>query len=308
MAKMTAVKERYRSLLRGESTDDPAELASLAESLGRTTEARGWAMIRDHKTQPRQPIAETSVPWRPDQPSPLKHKTMAVALADLRPTQGPLHAAITPPVCPRFLDEAQSTGLNSVQKNGQTPLKLLPETMSGGVGLPDYDGDGWLDVYAVQGGTLLPDAADRLGDRLFRNRRDGSFEDVTERAGPGRLAAAYGHGIAVGDYNNDGHCDLFVTRLHSYLLLHNLGDGTFEDMTSAAGLGGDRDWPTSAAWADLDGDGDLDLYVCHYLQFDITSPLLCPDSQAKVKDYYSPRSFRHCLTTSSVTTMAASWM
>jgi len=291
MAEMTSVKERYRSLLRGESAGDPAELARLAESLGRKAEARGWAMIRDHQTQPRQPLAETSVPWRPDHASRSRDESMAVALADLRPRQGPPPAAITPPVCPRFLDFAQSAGLKFVQENGQTPRKLLPETMSGGVGLLDYDGDGWLDVYAVQGGTLVPNPVDRLGDRLFRNRRNGSFEDVTEQAGLGRLGAAYGHGVAVGDYDNDGRCDVFVTRWRSYLLLHNRGDGTFEEVTSSAGLGGDRDWPTSAAWADLDGDGDLDLYVCHYVQFDTAKPMLCPNFQAKVKEYCSPREF-----------------
>ena len=82
------------------------------------------------------------------------------------------------------------------------------------------------------------------------------------------MPGGYGHGVAVGDYDNDGHPDLFVTRWRSYALYRNKGDGTFEDATERAGLGGDRDWPTSAAFADLDGDGDLDLYVCHYLAWD----------------------------------------
>ena len=82
------------------------------------------------------------------------------------------------------------------------------------------------------------------------------------------MPRGYGHGVAVGDYDNDGHADLFVTRWRSYALYHNRGDGTFEDATARAGLDGDRDWPTSAAFADLDGDGDLDLYVCHYLRWD----------------------------------------
>ena len=98
---------------------------------------------------------------------------------------------------------------------------------------------------------------------------------MTERAGIAAICRGYGHGVAVGDYDNDGRPDLFVTRWRSYALYHNRGDGTFEDVTRNAGLDGDRDWPTSAALADLDGDGDLDLYVCHYLLFDPTNPKRC---------------------------------
>ena len=115
---------------------------------------------------------------------------------------------------------------------------------------------------------------------MFRNRGDGTFEDVTERSGIASFPRGYGHGVTVGDYDNDGRPDLFVTRWHSYALYHNQGDGRFEDVTGQAGLAGDRDWPTSAAFADLDGDGDLDLYVCHYLVYDPAKPKLCehPDS------------------------------
>ena len=91
------------------------------------------------------------------------------------------------------------------------------------------------------------------------------------------MPPGYGHGVAVGDYDNDGHADIFVTRWRSYALYHNRGDGTFEDATARAGLNGDRDWPTSAAFADLDGDGDLDLYVCHYLKWDEKSTLTCSE-------------------------------
>jgi YD repeat-containing protein len=115
---------------------------------------------------------------------------------------------------------------------------------------------------------------------LLRNRGDGTFEDVTEASGLARIARGYGFGAAVGDYDNDGHPDLFVTRWHAYALHRNRGDGTFEDATEGAGLGGPRDWPTSAAFADLDGDGDLDLYVCHYLAWDARNPVLCHDSRA----------------------------
>ena len=112
------------------------------------------------------------------------------------------------------------------------------------MGLIDYDGDGWLDVYCVQGGVLQPALASAgalepaQSDRLFRNRGDGTFTDLSDDSGIAALARAggYGMGVAVGDYDNDGHPDLFVTRLRSYALYRNCGDGTFEDVTQRAGL------------------------------------------------------------------------
>ena len=155
--------------------------------------------------------------------------------------------------------------------------------MSGGLGLIDFDGDGWLDVYCVQGGplhALEPGSAEAEpvpSDRLFRNRGDGTFVDVTEASGLDKLLRrrGYGLGVTVGDYDNDGHPDLFVSRLRTYVLCRNRGDGTFEDVTERAGLAGVRDNPTSAAFADLDNDGDLDLYVCHYMVWDPENPRVC---------------------------------
>ena len=181
--------------------------------------------------------------------------------------------------------------------------------MSGGVAVLDFDGDGWLDVYAVQGGPFPPRGSPPpFGDRLFRNRGDGRFEDVTAASGLAALPGGYGHGVAVGDYDNDGRPDLFVTRWRSYALYHNLGEGRFEDATAQAGLGGDRDWPTSAAWADLDNDGDLDLYVCHYLKWDAENPTLCeyPDAPSRGICIATRSSSPRCRTTSSATTAAGS--
>jgi hypothetical protein len=177
--------------------------------------------------------------------------------------------------------------------NGHSGSYLRPpETMCGGVGLLDYDGDGWLDVYAVQGGPFPPtDSAQGDGDKLFRNRGDGTFEDATQRAGIASFPRGYGHGVTVGDYDNDGRPDLFVTRWHSYALYRNKGGGRFEDVTSHAGLGGDRDWPTSAAFADLDGDGDLDLYVCHYLLYDPGDRRLCEHPESPGQYNCMPRDF-----------------
>ncbi len=140
---------------------------------------------------------------------------------------------------PEFRDDAEPAGLRFVFQNGRSPLRQLPETTSGGIGLLDYDGDGCLDVYVVQGCPFPPDPSQApTGDRLFHNRGDGTFEDATERSGIGRMKRGYGHGVTVGDFDNDGHPDLFVTRWRSYALYRNRGDGTFEDVTDRAGLGG----------------------------------------------------------------------
>jgi hypothetical protein len=185
---------------------------------------------------------------------------------------------------------------------------MLPETMSGGVGLLDYNGDGWLDVYVVQGGPFPPpvpavpasqavshcarDACARPGDRLFANRGDGTFTDVTAASGIASFPPGYGHGVTIGDYDNDGDPDLFLARWGSYALYRNDGSGRFTDVTGAAGLGGQRGWPTSAAFADLDHDGDLDLYVCHYMTFDAQHPVLCPDDKGEYR-YCDPSKVPH---------------
>jgi tetratricopeptide (TPR) repeat protein len=178
----------------------------------------------------------------------------------------------------QFVDEARQAGLNFVFDSARSPLWLLPESLSGGVGLVDFDGDGWLDVYCVQGGAS--------GDRLFRNQQDGTFRDATASARVAEVTGGleYGMGIAVGDYDNDGRPDLFLTRLDRYALLRNRGDGRFEDATTRAGLTGPRENPTSAAFADLDNDGDLDLYVCHYARWNPNDPPRCKNE--KGEDYY----------------------
>ena len=169
-------------------------------------------------------------------------QTLAQLLAvELAPETG-LPSAGDEPVdgaTPQFRDDAHAAGLSFVYENGESSIHQLPEFAGGGVGLIDYDGDGWLDVFLVQGGRFPPDPAQpSRGDRLFRNRRDGTFDDVTDASGIGGMTQGYGHGVAVGDYDNDGHADLFVTRWRSYALYRNRGDGTFEDVTAAGGPGG----------------------------------------------------------------------
>jgi tetratricopeptide (TPR) repeat protein len=292
-SELLGVRLRYKTLLHGDLVGDPAELTQLAETLGRPLEARGWALIRDGKVGPPGPSRPPLVV--PEEKAGSEHRpqvhSLAELCADLRRSVHEKATSGAPGVVPLFTDLAATAGLQFVHENGATPLKRLPETMSGGVGLFDYDGDGWLDVYAVQSGAFPPDRQSSFGDRLFRNRGDGTFDDVTERAGLHRFSGGYGHGVAIGDFDNDGHPDLFVTRWRSYALYRNRGDGSFEDATKHAGLDGDRDWPTSAAWADLDGDGDLDLYVCHYLVFDVVNTILCGDTKSKKYSYCNPRDF-----------------
>ncbi len=192
---------------------------------------------------------------------------------------------------PWFVDDAKSAGMEFTFRNGETVIRQMPVALSGGVALLDFDGDGWLDVYVLQGGPFPPAPGSlRNGDKLFHNKGDGTFEDVTERAGIAALTGGYGLGAAVGDVDNDGRPDLFITRSRAYALYRNRGDGSFEDVTEKWGFGGDRDWPTSAAFADLDGDGDLDLYVCHYVVWDADNPRLCRNEATHAFMSCNPRS------------------
>jgi tetratricopeptide (TPR) repeat protein len=284
-AELDKVLERYRERL---FKPDPAaaadELARHAESLGRMFEARAWwelAVARDSALQARQ--REALVRLERAEAARRGAATLAGLRAELAratsPTQVARAVASTGPT-PAFVDDAEAVGLRFRYDAGASTSRQIPETMGTGVGLLDFDGDGWLDVYLTQGGPFPPESKrPRNGDRLYRNRGDGTFEDVTASAGIAAFPGGYGHGVAVGDVDNDGDPDLFVARYRSYALYRNRGDGTFEDATASAGLAGDRDWPTSAAFADLDGDGDLDLYVAHYLVWNEGSPFICHDKK-----------------------------
>ncbi|RUL88672.1 FG-GAP-like repeat-containing protein [Tautonia sociabilis] len=190
-------------------------------------------------------------------------------------TAGVAERSPSGPVRARFEDEAASRGLVFRYDPGEAGDLFIADTMGGGVGLIDSDGDGWLDVYFVNGCPLPVDPDDPPApNRLFRNRGDGTFEDVTDRAGVG--GRGYGMGCAVGDYDGDGDDDLFVTGFGATVLYRNNGDGTFADVTGSAGVASDR-WSTASGFADLDGDGDLDLVVVTYVEADPATAPPCSD-------------------------------
>lgn len=162
-----------------------------------------------------------------------------------------------------FVDVAATAGLMLAHENGADGSFCLVETMGSGVGWIDFDRDGWLDLLILNGCPLPVDPGrPGPGARLYRNRRDGTFDDVTERAGI--RFVGYGQGVAVGDYDGDGWDDFYISAFGPGALYRNRGDGTFEDRTRAAGVAGEG-WGSSCAFADLDGDGDLDLFVVRYL-------------------------------------------
>jgi hypothetical protein len=164
----------------------------------------------------------------------------------------------------------------------------MPEVMGSGGALFDYDNDGDLDVFLVQGGPFAGAGGDAPTSRLFRNEGKLRFTDVTSAAGVG--LRTYGMGAAIGDYDNDADLDLFVTSFGAETLYRNNGNGTFTDVTRDAGVS-DALWSTSAAFVDYDGDGDLDLFVANYLDFTIADNKICHDPVG-TRDYCSPRAFR----------------
>ncbi len=189
---------------------------------------------------------------------------------------------------PWFAEEARTRGLVFQHVSGARGEHWLPEIMGGGCALFDLDGDGWLDAYLVQSGSLDPENPADGRNRLFANAGGGRFEDKTE--GSGADDAGYGMGVACGDVDGDGAVDLYVTNVGANALLANRGGGRFEDVTAAAGVG-DAGWGTSAAFFDLDLDGALDLYVCNYLSWTPESELDCTNAMG-MPDYCSPQSYK----------------
>jgi hypothetical protein len=209
-----------------------------------------------------------------------------------------------PPTGPRaespmtFTDVSALSRVNFKHDGSPTPSKFLLETMGGGVAIFDYDNDGRMDLFFTNGALLkatmssetLPDKSDaRFWNRLYRQKPDGSFEDVTERTG--LKGTGYSMGVAAADYDNDGNVDLYVTGYGGNHLYRNTGSGAFADVTAKTGVAG-TGWSTSAAWLDYDRDGRLDLFVVRYLDWDFQrGAILCGDSRG-TRAYCHPDNFK----------------
>lgn len=174
---------------------------------------------------------------------------------------------------PSFTDVAAEWGLEFRYETGAIGKALMTESTGGGGGWVDFDRDSWPDLLLIQGGDPLSSPPHPAGDRLFRNMRGVRLSDVSTESLP--HDHGYGQGLAVGDFDGDGFDDVLITNVGPDVLLKNLGDGTFADVTAEAGIGDPR-WGTSAAWYDLDADGDLDAFVCNYLSYDVRNPRSCP--------------------------------
>jgi enediyne biosynthesis protein E4 len=192
----------------------------------------------------------------------------------------------------RFTDVRMSAGISFLQDATQTEEKYYLETMGTGVGWIDYDQDGLMDLYFVQSAaTDLYKPPRPLRSALYRNNGDGTFTDVTEKAGVGG-EGHYGQGVAVGDFDNDGFPDLYVTGYGSALLYHNDGSGTFTDVTAKAGVADKGGWSTSAGWFDYDKDGYLDLVVCNYIEWSPQNNVWCGERRPGYRSYYHPDNYK----------------
>jgi hypothetical protein len=189
------------------------------------------------------------------------------------PSFSRLARALAPPVYPFEEVPPGVSGITWTHSAGKSLHKYLPETTGAGCAFLDYDNDGWMDIYLVNSGQcdfFNPNPS--LRNALYRNNRDGTFTDVTQKAGV--AAGGYGQGVAVGDYDGDGFPDLYVTQYGRSILFHNNRDGTFTDVTEKAGVAAPG-WSSSAVWFDYDNDGHLDLFVCRFVDFDKSKNLPC---------------------------------
>ena len=203
----------------------------------------------------------------------------------------PLAASPGPAAAPGFhlTDVTASAGIDFRHNSGAFGAKYLPETMGPGCAFLDYDGDGWLDILLVNGMDWQGHGRQRSTMRLYRNNRDGTFTDVTERAG--LAVEIYGMGVAVADYNNDGFPDILITAVGQNRLFQNNGRGRFIDVTEKAGLGGRNAFSTSALWFDFDRDGLLDLLVCNYVRWAPARDVFC-SVDGRRKAYCTPEAYR----------------
>lgn len=230
-------------------------------------------------------------------PTPTPHTGRSYSSGDLPKTPPPPGPQAPSPVT--FTDITAFTRISFKHEGSPTSLKYLLEAMGGGVAIFDYDNDGRMDLFFTNGAQLknpmsrgaLPDKSDSgYWNRLYHQKADGSFEDVTERAG--LKGSGYSMGVAAGDYDNDGYPDLYVTGYGENHLYHNNGDSSFTDLTRKLGVAAGG-WATSAGWIDYDRDGRLDLFVGRYLDWDFErGSILCGDTRPGFRAYCHPDNFK----------------
>src|SRR5579871_2174344 len=193
---------------------------------------------------------------------------------------------------PRFVDVAPKSKISYVTKNDFGGRKYFPQPMCGGVAIFDYDNDGKMDIFFTNGAHMpeMTKSDSSYYNRLYRNRGDGTFEDVTEKAGLNGTKLGYSFGVAIGDYDNDGYEDIFIANAGANTLYHNNGDGTFTDVTASAGLRKPENLlSVGGAWFDYDNDGRLDLLVTNYTYWTPATDAQCSIGQDPV--YCSPRRY-----------------
>jgi hypothetical protein len=189
----------------------------------------------------------------------------------------------------RFVDVTTTAGIHFEHNSGAYGGKLLPETLGSGCAFLDYDADGWQDILLVNSMDWPGHKRQRTTLKLYRNNRNGTFTDVTEAVGLD--VEMYGMGVAVGDYNNDGFPDIFVSCVGQSRLFRNTGKGTFQDVTKSSGLFGRQGLSTSAVWIDYDRDGFLDLFVCNYVRWSAEHDVFC-SLDGRSKSYCTPEAYR----------------
>jgi len=186
---------------------------------------------------------------------------------------------------------ASASGLTWVHENAMSADRHLPETMGPGVAFVDYENDGWVDIFMVNSGQAdFYQPKTPLKNALYKNNRDGTFTDVTDKAGVAG-GREFGMGCAIADYDNDGYPDILVTAYGRCTLYHNNGNGTFTDVTAKAGVAAPG-WTTSAVWFDYDNDGRLDLMLCSFVQFSLANNVFCGDNKLGKRFYCIPRVFK----------------